>query len=125
MGIILWRSRWLQAGVLTGAWWVCDRLTQFLALPLPGGILALALLLLLLLGGQVRLGLVRRGAAGLLDHMVLFFVPAVMALLNHRELLGMVGVKILVVIAASTLSVMVGTALVVDACFHRRAGHAL
>jgi holin-like protein len=112
----------LQAGVLTGAWWLCDRLTRALELPLLGGIIALALLLCLLLTGRVRLGLVRRGATGLLDHMVLFFVPAVMALLNHPELLGMVGLKILLVIGFSTLAVMVGTALVVDACFHGRAG---
>ncbi|MDR3673737.1 MAG: CidA/LrgA family protein [Holophaga sp.] len=113
----------MQAGILIGAWWLCDRLTRALDLPLPGGIIALGVLLCLLLSGRVRLGLVRRGAAGLLDHMVLFFVPAVMALLNHPELLGMVGLKILVVIAFSTLAVMVGTALVVDVCFRWRADH--
>lgn len=121
--ILLWRNRWLQAGALTGGWWLCDRLAHGLALPVPGSILALALLLTLLLGGQVRLGMVRRGANGLLDHMVLFFVPALMALLNHPELLGRAGLKILVVVAAGTLVVMVGTAWVVDVCFRWRAAH--
>jgi len=54
--------------------------------------------------------------------MVLFFVPAVMALLNHRELLGMVGFKLFAVIVGSTLGVMAGTALVVDASFRWRQG---
>lgn len=116
-GILLWRNPLLQAALLLGAWWVCERLVHGFGLPVPGSILALALLLCLLLGGQVRLGSVRRGANGLLDHMVLFFVPAVMALMNHRDLLGLVGLKILGVILASTLVVMVGTALVVEACW--------
>jgi holin-like protein len=125
VGILLWRNRWLQAGALIGFWWLCNRLMQTLALPVPGGIFALAVLLCLLLSGRVRLNPVRRGAKGILDHMVLFFVPAVMALLNHPELLGMVGLKLLAVIAAGTLAVMVGTALAVDACFRGKAGDAL
>ena len=124
-GIMLWRSRWLQAGALIGGWWLCNRLVLALGLPVPGGILALALLLALLLSGQVRLGWVRRGATGILDHMVLFFVPAVMALLNHSELLSLVGLKLLLVSGVSTLAVMVGTALAVDFCFRWKADHAL
>ena len=41
-----------------------------------------------------------------------------MALLDHRELLSMVGLKVFVVIAVSTVAVMVVTAIVVDICFH-------
>ena len=119
-GILLWRSPWLQAGVLAGGWWGCDRLAKALGLPVSGAILALGLLLGLLLSGSLRLNRVRRGAAGLLDHMVLFFVPAFMALLNHPELLGWVGLKILLVIVLSTLAVMVGTAWVVDLAFRTR-----
>ena len=118
-GIYLWRSPWLQAAALMGGWWVCEKIARLLSLPVPGSVLAMALLLALLLSGQVAITSVRRGAAGLLEHMILFFVPAMMALLNHRELLGVVGLKILLVIALSTLVVMIGTALVVDAWFLR------
>ena len=121
---MLWRSRWLQVGGLIAGWWVCDRLAKALRLPVPGSVLALALLLGLLLSGRMRAGLIRRGANGLLDHMVLFFVPAVMALLKHPEWVGWVGLKILVVIVAGTLAVMVGTAWVVELCFRWKAGHA-
>jgi holin-like protein len=112
----------VQAGLLTGIWWICDWLARTLALPVPGSILALALVLGLLLSGVLRAGRVRHGAGGLLDHMVLFFVPAVMALMNHPEWMGLLGLKILLVITGSTVVVMAGTALVVDLCFRWRAG---
>jgi holin-like protein len=113
-----------QAAGLTGTWWVCDGAARRLGLPVPGSILALALVLGLLLSGRLRPARVRHGAAGLLDHMVLFFVPAVMALLDHPEWLGLVGLKVLLVIILSTLAVMAGTAWVVDQCFGWRAGDA-
>jgi holin-like protein len=114
--ILMQRNRWLQAGWLFGIWWICETVVHALALPIPGGVLGMAVLLALLLSGRLRTIWLRRGTTGFLDHMVLFFVPAIMALLNHRELLSMLGVKILVVIVVGTVLVMTGTALVVDFC---------
>jgi holin-like protein len=51
---------------------------------------------------------------------VLFFVPAALAVLDHRELLGLVGLKVLAVIVGSTLAVMGVTGLIVDLCYRRR-----
>ena len=118
------RSQWLQAGLLIGLWWVCAQAGRALALPVPGGILALAVLLGLLLSGRLRTDWVHRGTDGLMEHMLLFFVPAVMALMNHRELLGLLGVKLFLAILASTLVVMVGTALAVDLSISWRQAHA-
>jgi holin-like protein len=52
--------------------------------------------------------------------MPLFFVPAVLAVLDHRELLGAVGLKIVATILGSTFAVMVVTALTVDFLLPRR-----
>jgi holin-like protein len=41
-----------------------------------------------------------------ISDMVLFFVRAVLAVLDHRELLGLVGLKVLGVVLCSTLAVM-------------------
>jgi holin-like protein len=49
--------------------------------------------------------------------MVLFFVPAVLAVLDHRELLGLVGLKVIGVIVGSTLAVTGVTGLTVDLCY--------
>lgn len=123
--ILFRRSSWLQAGALLGLWWCCQRLVAILALPVPGGVAAMAVLLALLLSGLVPSRWVRRGANGYLDHMVLFFVPAFMALLGHRDLLGLLGLKLLLVVVLGTLVVMTGTALVVESCMRWRRDHAL
>ena len=48
--------------------------------------------------------------------MLLFFVPAVLAVTQHGEFIGLLGLKVLVVILAGTVTVMAVTALTVDAC---------
>jgi holin-like protein len=53
--------------------------------------------------------------------MLLFFVPAVMAVLDHHEFVGLLGLKIVAVILVGTVLVMGGTALTVDLCYRWRA----
>jgi holin-like protein len=65
----------------------------------------------------------KRGADWLLAEMLLFFVPAVLALLDHREFLGLLGLKILAIIVLSTTMVMGVTALTVDLCYRWSDGH--
>lgn len=115
--IVFRRSPWLQAALVVAIWWGCDGAVRALGLPIPAGIIGLGLLLLALGSGKVSAGWLRRGTTGLLDHMLLFFVPACMALLDHPELLGTTGLKLLAVIALGTVLVMAGTALTVEACF--------
>ena len=112
------RSRWLQVLVILGFWFAGDLTVHMTGLPVPGAVLGLFLLLLLLGSGKFGLGSVRHGARFFLADMLLFFIPAVLAVLDHPELAGMLGVKILAVILTSTLIVMLVTAAVVDLC-HR------
>ncbi|MDR3436341.1 CidA/LrgA family protein [Telmatospirillum sp.] len=123
-GILMGRNRWLQIAGLIAIWWACETLVRALALPIPGGVVGMIVLLALLASGRVRMAWFSRGSSGLLDHMLLFFVPATMALLDHPELFSLTGLKVLVVICAGTLIVMVGTALVIEACFRWSARHA-
>lgn len=123
MGITLGRNRWLQIAGLIAIWWASEVLVRALALPMPGGVVGLAVLLVLLASGRVRIAWFSRGSSGLLDHMLLFFVPATMALLDHPELFSLTGLKVLIVIVVGTLLVMTGTALVVEACFRWSARH--
>jgi holin-like protein len=57
---------------------------------------------------------VRAGARWLLAEMLLFFVPAVVAVVNYAQLLMVDGWRIFAVIALSTLMVLGATAWVVD-----------
>ncbi len=85
----------------------------------------MALLLLALLGGVVPAVGLRRGADWLLAEMLLFFIPAVMAVWEHLPLLQAEGGRILLVILAGTALVMLTTAVLVDLMFHwnRRRAH--
>ncbi|WP_395664335.1 CidA/LrgA family protein [Methylocella sp.] len=107
-------SRVFQTGLLAGFWLFGQTAAHILHLPLPGGVVGLFAALLLLASGRLRLDSVRRGANLLLAEMLLFFVPAVMAVLDHREFVGLLGLKVMAVILTGTLCVMAVTALVVD-----------
>ena len=83
-------------------------------LPVPGSVIGLFLLFLLLMTGGMNLLTVRRGAQWYLAEMLLFFIPAVLAVLDHHEFFGLLGLKILAVILLGTFVVMVATALAVE-----------
>lgn len=118
------RSRLLQIALLCGFWALGVGLARLSGLPIPGGVFGLAILLALLASGILRPLTVRRGAAWLLAEQLLFFVPAVMALLGHHELLSGLGLKLIAVIVAGTLLVMTGTALTVELWYRWRLAQA-
>lgn len=125
------RSSVLQIAILAAFWALGEAAVGVTGLPLPGGIVGMAVVLALLASGHIRPAAVRRGAGWLLAEMLLFFVPAVMAILDHSEFMGLLGLKIAAVIVAGTVMVMGGTALAVDLCYRWRlrlagegAGHA-
>jgi len=113
----LHRNYIAQMAFLTVFWLLGELVARLLHLPIPGAIIGLALVLILLATGRVSLFSVNRGANWLLAEMLLFFVPAVLALLDHHEFFGWLGLKILVVILASTVVVMAITALTIDLCY--------
>jgi len=110
-------SRWLQVAVLTLLWLAADRLTRWSGLPLPGSVMGLFVLWALLETKVLSPMWFRRGAKGLLDHLLLFFVPAMLALVDHPELLSWIGVKLLLAVLIGTPLVMIGTAVVVELGF--------
>ena len=123
-------SRTLQILLLIAFWLAGDLLVRCTGLPLPGGIVGMFLVLGLLASRWISPVIMRRGAQWFLGEMLLFFVPVVLAVLDHREFLGWVGLKILAVILLGTITVMGVTALTVDLCCrwtsgHEAAGHAL
>lgn len=111
----------IQALLLSLLWISCNWVSITLSLPITGGILGFALVLTLLLTKSIRVEYVKNGAQLLLRDMLLFFIPAVLAILEHQEFLGVLGIKVLGVIILSTIAVMVVTAFVVDCCFHLKA----
>lgn len=119
---ITWRRRvrssclW-QIGLILAAWQGGEWLARVLRLPIPGTVLGLAMLLALLGTGVCSVLMLRRGARWFLAQMLLFLLPAVMSLADHREFFGWLGCKLLAAVCVGTLIVMVTTALLVDGCY--------
>ncbi|GFO56027.1 hypothetical protein GMSM_30340 [Geomonas sp. Red276] len=104
--------------LLISAFWAAgEGIVRATGLPVPGAIVGMLIVLALLSSGKLSLRTVQRGARWFLAEMLLFFVPAVLAVLDHPEFLGLLGLKILAVIVFSTVMVMVVTAAVIDLCF--------
>ncbi|KTD42287.1 CidA/LrgA family protein [Legionella parisiensis] len=109
----------LQVGLVCLFWLSSELIVHFLKLPFSGGFFGLGMVLLLLASKRLTLNLIKNGAELILRDMLLFFIPAVLALLEHHELIGLLGLKILFVILLSTLCVMLVTAIVVDYSYRR------
>ena len=89
-------SRALQMLAIAACWGAGEALVRIMHAPFPGAIAGLLLLLALLALRIVDPLDVQSGAAFFLGEMLLFFVPAVVAVVAHPEWFGVLGVKLLV-----------------------------
>lgn len=103
----------LQIGLLLALWWAGDWLVRVSGLPFPGSIAGFALLLALLASGGLREAHIAPGADWLLARMLVLFVPAALAILDHPRFLGADGLRVLFVLFAGSAIVMAVTARVV------------
>ncbi|MCK0551756.1 CidA/LrgA family protein [Pantoea ananatis] len=104
----------LQLALFISVFVASEQLVIWLHLPLPANIVGMLLMLMLIALRVLPLRWVKVGASWLLAEMLLFFIPAVVAVVNYADLLQIDGWRIFVVIAVSTLLVLATTALVVD-----------
>jgi len=103
-----------QSAFLAALWWVADFAARHLHLPVPGGVIGLAVLLALLLTGGIAPRWVKAGADWLLADMLLFFVPAAVAVVQYGGLFESDGWRLALVVVFGTLTVMVAVAFTVD-----------
>jgi holin-like protein len=104
----------LQMSALSAIWLLGEGIVSRLHVPIPGSIVGMFLLLAVRLTGTVKRSALSSGAELLMREMLLFFIPAVLVVLNHREFFGWIGLKLLFAILLGTLVVMVSTAFTVD-----------
>ena len=104
----------VQVLLYAGLFVFAQYLVVWLHLPLPANLVGMVLMLALIVCRVVPLKWVRAGAHWLLAEMLLFFIPAVVAVVNYTQLLLVDGWRIFAVIAISTLMVLGTTAWVVD-----------
>lgn len=91
-----------------------EYLGQILHIPLPANLLGMLVVLLLLFCRIVPLKIIKSGSNWLLSEMLLFFVPAVVAVVNFKAVMLTMGVQIFAVIILSSCVVLIATAFIVN-----------
>ena len=104
-----------EIAVLLAIYFVGCQIAAWLQVPIPGGVMGMILLLLAFALGWVKPATLQLGAGVLMAEMLLFFIPALMSLLDHGALVRDEGWRILLVIGVSALLVMIVTAFTVEA----------
>lgn len=103
-----------ELAVLLAIYLLGCQMAVWFAWPIPGGVIGMVLLLLAFALGVVKPAALQMGAGLLMAEMLLFFIPALMSLLDYGALLRSDGWRILLVIGVSTLMVMLVTAFTVE-----------
>ena len=103
-----------ELAVLLAIYLLGCQLAAWSGWPIPGGVIGMALLLLAFALGLLKPATLQKGAGLLMAEMLLFFIPALMSLLDYGGLLRDEGWRILLVIGVSTLMVMLVTAFTVE-----------
>lgn len=76
-----WKLIW-QTGLLAACYWSCEWLVRLTGLPVPGNVLGIIVLFTLLCTGIVKEAWISEAATFLLKHLVFFFVPIAVGLMN-------------------------------------------
>ena len=86
-----------------------ELLSRWLALPIPGNVVGMGLLLVFLAAGVVRVEWLEDAAELLLSHMALFFIPAGVGVMVYFDLIRREWLPITVATVPSTFAVMAVT----------------
>ena len=103
-----------ELAILIAIWWLADRAAQLLHLPLPGAVLGLFLLVAAFALKLIHPDRLRQGSNLLLRHLLLFFIPPMLVLRAHADMVGWLGLKLLAIIIIGTVAVLSATGLAVQ-----------
>jgi len=79
--------RWAgQLSILAGIFWSGTHIAAWSGLPIPGSVLGVIMLFFLLLSGVIKLEYVEEVADFLLKHLMFFFVPIAVGLMDTAEI---------------------------------------
>ena len=113
-----------QVALIALLWLGADILSRRFLPFVPSSLLGLGLALAGMACGMLRRDWLAAGADWLIGEMLLFFVPAVVAIVQYAEIIRSHGLAILIVILLSTVCVMVCTAVAVDVAWRFQARNA-
>jgi holin-like protein len=115
-------TTFLQIILLTIIFLLGEGIVRLFHLPVPGSIIGLVILFVLLQLKIIKLSWVEKGGNLLLAELLLFFIPAVVGLINYTDVIKQYGLQIMTVIAVSTVLVMSVTGVVAELVAKRKEG---
>lgn len=77
-----------------------------LNLVIPGSVIGMIILFLLLAANVIKPDWIEEGARFMVDHLVLFFIPATVGIINFFDLFAGKGFLLILIVLFSTLLVM-------------------
>jgi holin-like protein len=98
-----------QLAVLIGIYAAGNQIVRLTGLPVPGNVVGIVLLYVLLNLGLLRLEQVQDAADFLLRHLVFFFIPVAVDLMNWGGVFYRYGFALALAIAVSTILTFLGT----------------
>lgn len=102
----------LQVGLIIAIFELGQLLQASFSLTIPGSVIGLVILSLLLQMGLLKIRFVESGAKLMNQHLVLFFVPATVGIIEHTNLFHGKGLLLIPIVMLSTLAVMISASLV-------------
>jgi len=109
-----------QLAVLWLVYWCCDWFVTFTGLPVPATVLGVIVLFLLLVSGIVKLHHVQDAADLLLKHLVFFFIPVAVGLMEWGGVFYEHGLILLAAILVSTIVPVIAVGLATQRMQRRR-----
>lgn len=103
-----------QLAVILAVSFAGELLNSMIGLPVPASVWGLAIMLLLLVSGRVKLAQVKEAADFLVNIMTLMFVPAAVGLMTSWERVKAMLLPLTVIIITVTILVMVVSGKVTD-----------
>lgn len=97
-----WKLIW-QTALLAACYWACELFVRVTGLPVPGNVLGIIVLFILLCSGVIKESWISEAATFLLKHLVFFFVPIAVGLMNWWGVFYEYGWVLLAAILISSL----------------------
>jgi len=107
----------IQIGLFCLLAWVMNLVSDYFALPIPGSVIGLAVLLLLMGLKLVPEKSVKLGAGWLTGELLLFFIPPVISIIKYESLFEQYSLPLILTLVIGSICVLLGTGFVVDRVF--------
>ncbi|MEK3719417.1 CidA/LrgA family protein [Paenibacillus sp. FSL H8-0034] len=98
----------LQIGFFMLVSLAMNQLVVLMHWPIPGSILGIVVVFIGLQTKLIKLEWIDAGASWLLAEMLLFFIPPAVSLIQYKDLIMSSGLRILLVMLVSSITVMAG-----------------